>query len=110
MKAYEALVRAEIKIIDEMRNELLIRITKTDPTDDEALRRLSVKPGTPEFDEFTKEWLPLLDQESKLKPAPFDMRQFVAILAKRPENVVSEDDLELLEPFFEQRGIEEETG
>lgn len=50
----------------------LIEQIKARKTPDEAKLVMGIDPSEPEYQEFQKEWKPILDEESKFKPFVFD--------------------------------------
>lgn len=97
-------VAEDIAAIGVKHNEIINRVGKPD-----AGGRVSVKSGTPEHAEYIKEFSEYLNQDSELKRAPFDMDALDDGIDVEG-NAISANDLLLLEPFFNQKGAEEETG
>lgn len=98
-------VAAETEIIKAQNNEIIARIAGGD-----GGQRPSIKTGTPKHEEYAAEFDAYLNGSSDLNAAPFDLDALMAALNRFPENKISESDIGLLEPFFNQKGPEEETG
>jgi len=90
----------EVDLIDRRRNELILEVLGLEKNDPEA-RQASLNPGMPEFNEFVSKFGDFLSTESDLEVSGFDMEELVSILDSEKGNLISENDLILLEPFFE---------
>lgn len=60
-------------------------------------------PGTPEFAEFMAKFNEFLDSESDLEPVGVGMDSLIESLDSERGNVLTETDLVLIEPFFQEK-------
>lgn len=64
---------------------------------------INLLPSTPEFVSFVTKFNEFLDNESDLEPVGIGMDALVESLSAESGNVMSENDLALLEPFFQEK-------
>lgn len=64
--------------------------------------RVSVEPGTPEHNTFVTNFIEFLATESDLGPVDMTMEALIEALGAEQGNALSERDLMLLEPFFQE--------
>ncbi len=91
---YIKLVNCELELIESQRVALLHRITDTEEGVD-----VTIENGTPEFDEYVKEFTEVLDVESDLEQVDMEMQEFLDSITS-PDEILSVGDLLVLEPFF----------
>lgn len=97
-------VADDLTVIGGKHNEIVGRIGKPDKDG-----RVSVRSGTAEHAEYTREFSEFLNQGSDLKRAPFDLDALDDGIDV-DGNVFAPHHYAVLEPFFNQKGVEEETG
>ena len=85
----------EFKVIDEHRNECILTAAGKGPGED-----VNLASGTPEFAVFVEKFNEFLNGDSDLDPVGINMDALIDALDAEKGNVLSELDIELLEPFF----------
>lgn len=96
---YEKKVHAELKAIEEFRTALVYQVAGQEPPAPGEVKLCTLGVGTPELIEFHKQFTEFLDGESELEWFGTPMEELIEALGAAG-NVLSEEDLEVLEPFF----------
>lgn len=95
LRKYAVKLATEFKVIDEHRNECILTAAGKGPGED-----VNLAPGTPEFAVFAEKFNAFLNGDSDIDPVGINMDALIDALAAEKGNVLSELDIELLEPFF----------
>lgn len=114
---YYKKLAAELQLLNEMNDNLIYEcagVEKPTPPDVTIVQipEMIEAPGeegeepkkvaNPQNIAFWEKFNKVLDSDSELFPLDMTLDQFVEELSKFPDNAISEDDLEMLEPFFKQ--------
>jgi len=91
---YAKLVSAEYEIIEEQRKALIHKITNTSKGED-----VGIETSTPEFKEFIERFNEVIGVESSLPRCELDFTEVVNAVDGK-DDVLTVNDLALLEPFF----------
>lgn len=86
---------AELEACDKQREKYVYEVAGAEPP---AIVKL--EDGTPEFEVFRAKFNEFLQGESELGWSGMTMDEVIDALGSETGNVISEKDLELLEPFF----------
>ena len=95
LRKYAVKLATELKVIDEHRNECILTAAGKGPGED-----VNLVSGTPEFLAFVEKFNEFLNGDSDLDPVGINMDALIDALDAEKGNVLSELDIELLEPFF----------
>ena len=93
---YEKKVDAELDVCNAHRERIVYQCAGLEPPS-----TVSLAEGTPEFTKFLADFNVALDVESDLTWSGVTMDELIEALGAQGANVISESELELLEPFFE---------
>jgi len=88
----------EFTVIEKYRNELIYECSGAEPG-----KEVRLEPGTPEYAKFLAEFMTFLNKDSNLEPTGITMTALIADLKKKDGNMVSEVDLMLVAPFFQEK-------
>ena len=92
---YEKLVQAEIEACEVRRLALIYEVAKAEPP-----AVVSLDAGTPELADFMSRFSEFLATESDLKWSGIQMAELMVTLGAESMNVMTENDILMLEPFF----------
>ena len=92
---YAKLLAAEYEIVEKARVGLIHELTHTGENE-----QASLEPGTPEHQEYVKRFSAILDVDSELKPSDLKFDDMLAQISDDQANVLSPQELGVLEPFF----------
>ena len=98
---YERKLQSEHRLCEIQRSKIVCEIAGVAFGSPEAQTTV-LKVGTPEFDAFLAKFNEFLENESDLQPIPLSMDALIEALDAEKGNVLSEADLALIEPFFEE--------
>ena len=93
---YEKKVQAEAQVCEIQRNAILYEVSGASPG-----ASVKLEPETPEFAEFVKKFTDFLQQESDLDFVGISLDELIEGLGAEQGNVLSENNIDLLEPFFQ---------
>lgn len=94
---YGAKLAAEFDVIDKHRRTLIYEAAGVAEGSD-----VKMEPGTPAFNKFVQGFNAFLGNDSDLEPVGISMDALIDALDAEKGNVLSEHDLALLEPFFQE--------
>lgn len=94
---YGAKLSAEYEVIEKQRRALLYEAAGVDEG-----QPVTLESGTPEFDQFFRGFNAFLIGDSDLDPVGLSMDALIDALDSEKGNVLSEQELALLEPFFQE--------
>lgn len=98
---YEKLVSAELDVCDKQRDALIYEAAGETPPPPGVVKVVEVKAGTPEHASYLAKYTEFLTgTESDLPWIGVTMDALIEALGAETSNVLSEDDLDKLEPFF----------
>lgn len=89
-------IGAQLLVCEERRQQIIYEVSGAEPGTPVDLT------GTPEFTKYEAEFQEFMRAESTLKPLDMTLADLITALDAEAGNRISEDDLELLEPFFKQ--------
>lgn len=92
---YAKKVGTELTTCNEIREQCVYEISGVTPGE-----MANIPEGTPEFEKFRALFNEKLQVESGLEVFHLTLGKLIESLGAEAGNVISEDDLELLEPFF----------
>lgn len=92
---YEKKVNAELKVCNKQRETLVYEAAGVEPP---AI--VDLGSDTPEYKAFMVKFQEFMQSESDLEWAGISMDDLIEALGAETANVLSENDIELLEPFF----------
>ena len=87
---------AEYAIVEEQRQKLIREISGAKEGENASLLA-----GSPGLTEFFEKFAPVLDTDSDMEPCPLTFDALMDALESEEGNVLSTQDLAVLEPFFE---------
>ncbi len=93
----------EFQIIDNERVKIVLRVA--DAPEDTPPEQIRIERGSPEFEKFEKEFGEFLEAPSDIAPMQMSLDSLISLL-RGNDNLLSVEDLQLLEPFF---SVEEKT-
>jgi hypothetical protein len=86
----------EFAIVEEQRSKIIREITGAKEGEN-----ASIENGTPEMAKFFESLAPVLDTDCELELCPLSFNDLMEAVDSEEGNVLSAQDLSLLEPFFE---------
>lgn len=92
---YQKKVAAELEIFEAQREQLVYETSGAAPP-----AVVQLEEGTPEFAAFAAKFQEFAQGESDLQWSGITMDELIEALGAETANVLSEHDIELLEPFF----------
>lgn len=92
---YGKAAAAELEVCEERRRQCVYEISGANPGD-----LVEIQKGTPEFDAFLAKFNEFLQGDSDLEVLDLTLAELIDALGAETGNCISEDHLELLEPFF----------
>lgn len=97
---YERKFCAEVDTCETHRLKCVYEVSGAEPG-----TPVNLEPGTPEFAAFLAKFNEFLQNESDLEPVGVSMDVLIDALDAEKGNVLSENDLALLEPFFQEKTV-----
>jgi hypothetical protein len=94
---YERKFMKEYGLCEEQKNKLVYEAAGVEF----GSPNVTLQPGTAEHMAFVLKFTEFLEQEAELEPVGIDMDALIEGLDAEKGNVLSEGDLELMEPFFQ---------
>lgn len=91
-------ITAEYVLIEKQRRTLLYEAAGVAEGSE-----VNLQPGTPAFDKFVQGFNAFLANDSDLEPVGLSMDALIEALDSNQGNALSEADLSLLEPFFQEK-------
>ena len=101
---YGAKLSREFDVIEKQRIKLLYEVSGAKEGE-----QVIIGPGTPEFAKFVADFNEFLSGESDLELVGLDMDTLIEALDNEKGNVLSEQDLAALEPFFQVKPDEKQA-
>ena len=97
---YERKLSAELQLCEAHRLKCVYEVSCAEPG-----TPVNIEPGTPEFATFLAKFNEFLNNECDLEPVGIGMDVLIESLDAERGNVLSENDLALLEPFFHEKSV-----
>ena len=98
MLNYGTEVSKEYDVIEQQRRTLVYQAAGVPEGSD-----VKIEPGSPEFNQFIQSFNDFLSVDANLKPVGLSMGELIDALDSEKGNAISEQDLELLKPFFQEK-------
>lgn len=95
---YGAKLGAEFEVIEKQRIKLIYEAAGAAEGSE-----VNIKPGTAEFNKFVQGFNEFLANDSDLEPVGISMDALIDALDAEKGNVLSEQDLAVVEPFFTEK-------